>query len=292
MAAMIPTEATLPKVPAMPLAPRWDACLELEYAWRGGRSVLANRRHVGPLRVQRDLYPEGAATCHTIVVHPPGGIAGGDALELKTVLGQNSAALLTTPGAAKWYRSSGLAARQTLEFDVADGAVLEWLPQESIVFDGAVADMTTTVRLSDGGVYLGWEILCFGRIASGERFATGNVRSRTEIQCDGEKLWIEQGRIEGGDPLFASAAGFAGRTVCATLIAAGREPANDLLAACRAVPPGDDALAGITRLPRLLIARYLGHSAEEARAYFAALWALLRPALKGVASQPPRIWAT
>ena len=274
----------------------WDARLSLEYERRGDRSVLAKREHFGPLRVQRDLYPEGAATCHTIIVHPPGGIAGGDSLALTAKLHETSAALLTTPGAGKWYRSTGAIARQTLAFDVAAGAVLEWLPQETIVFDGAVADMNTTVRLRGSGIYIGWEIMCFGRAASGERYLNGNIATRTEITRDGRRLWLEQGRIAGGDALFDSPVGMAGHSVCATLIAAGvdltGEAGNAVIEACREVQFGAEALAGITRLPGVTIARWLGDSSEDTRRYFAALWMKLRPALKNADATLPRIWST
>jgi urease accessory protein len=280
----------------------WNARLALGYEHRGGRTVLARREHSGPLRVQRDLYPEGAATCHTIIVHPPGGIAGGDALAVDANLGAGAAALLTTPGAGKWYRSSGAAARQSLQFELGAGAVLEWLPQETIVFDGALGETTTCVRLAADAVYMGWDITCFGRAASGERYAsaTGNWRTRTEVLRDGRRLWLEQGRVAGGDALFESPVGLAGHSVCGTLLAAaplwtGDEGAGAaaLMAACRAVAAGEDgASAGVTRLPGLMIARWLGDNAEDARRYFAALWMLLRPALKRSAATPPRIWAT
>lgn len=277
-------------------SPGWDALLELRYERRAGRSVLAHRAHRGPLRVQRDLYPEGAATCHTIVVHPPGGIAGGDQLHIRARLEAGSAALLTTPGAGKWYRSAGRPAGQTLGFEVADGAVLEWLPQESIVFNQAVAHMNTSVTLSGSAVYLGWDILCLGRTASGERFAQGRVQLRTDIRRDGRRLWLEQGRVNGDDPLLDSPVGLAGRRVGATLLAAAPlwdEPAGAaLLAACREVPAGEGALAGVTRLPGILIARWLGDSAEDARRYCTGMWMQLRPALKQAAAQPPRIWST
>jgi len=286
---MIPAEA----LPSAALsAPTWDARLSLGYALRAGRSTLARRSHSGPLRVQRDLYPEGPHTCHNIVLHPPGGIAGGDALALDVSLDPGSAALLTTPGAGKWYRSQGLPASQTLEFSLARGACLEWLPQETILFDGALARMRTRVSLDEGSQYLGWEILCFGRTASDERYASGSLAQRTEVFRAGERLWTEQGHLQGDDALFASALGLAGRTVCGTLLAAGAEAGNALLAALREVPVGAGALAGITRLPGMLIARWLGDCSEDARRYFAALWALLRPELRGLAAVPPRIWAT
>ena len=286
---MIPAEA----IPHHALAsPRWDARLTLEYLRRSERTVLARRSHSGPLRVQRDLYPEGEGTCHTIIVHPPGGIAGGDTLEVNASLGQRSAALLTTPGAGKWYRTNDAAARQALDFQVSPGACLEWLPQETILFDGAVAQMRTTVQLGAGAVYTGWEILCFGRAASGQKFKSGLLTQHTQILAEGRPLWVERSRVAGDDPLFASPVGMAGRGVCATLVAAGREISGEVLAACRAIAPGDGALAGITRLPRVLIARWLGDAGEDARRYFSSLWGVLRPAMKNTAAVEPRIWST
>ena len=283
---MIPAEA-------MSAASRWEARLSLGYALRaGGRSTLARRSHTGPLRVQRDLYPEGVHTCHNIVLHPPGGIAGGDALHIDVSLEPGSAALLTTPGAGKWYRSQGLPASQALEFSIARGASLEWLPQETILFDGALAGMRTRVELGEDARYLGWEVLCLGRTASGERFDSGSLSQRTELLRGGERLWTEQGRIEGGDALLDSPLGLGGHTVCGTLLAAGGDIDKSLLAALRGIPAGEGGLAGITRLPGVLIARWLGDSGEDARRYFCALWALLRPALRGIEAAPPRIWAT
>lgn len=286
---MIPAEAIASHVLR---GPRWDARLALEYEKRAERTVLARRCHSGPLRVLRDLYPEGEGTCHTIVVHPPGGIAGGDSLLVSARLGANSAALLTTPGAGKWYRAQGWPASQTLDFELGPGASLEWLPQETILFDGALAQMKTSVRLAGNALYLGWEILCFGRAASGQKFASGKFSQHTEIFADGKRLWTERAGVAGDDPLFASPVGLAGHAVCATLLAAGREIPDGLLAACRGVPAGAGALSGVTRLPRLLIGRWLGDAGEDARSYFAALWALLRPALKHMPAVQPRIWST
>jgi len=281
---MIPREAFV--------VPGWEAELALEYEFREGRTVLARRRHRGPLRVQRDLYPEGAGTCHTIVVHPPGGIAGGDRLAVSVSLGESSAALLTTPGAAKWYRSLGAPARQVLEFRLDPGASLEWLPQEAIVFDGAQAEMATTVRLAGAAVYVGWEIICFGRRESGESFTRGGLRQRTEIFADGERLWNEFAGIRGGDPMLRSPLGLGGRSVCATLIAAGGDLGLEVLAECRRMPMPDNASVGITRMPRLLVARMLCDDSEQAKHYFSAIWRVLRPVLLDRPAQMPRIWAT
>ncbi len=270
----------------------WQARLALEYTMRGGRTTLSGREHSGPLLVQKALYPEGDAVCHSIIVHPPGGIAGGDALELAVRLREDTAALLTTPGAGKWYKSIGPKASLTQRFDVGRGSVLEWLPQPAIVFDAARAETRTGIHLDGEALYIGWEATCMGRSASGERFNSGELRQRTEIWQQGRRLWCEYARIAGGDPMLASKAGLAACTVSATLIAAGKDINKDLLEQCRRTVPEAGEHAGVTALPRVLLARYLGRSSEAAQHYFIALWSLLRPALAGRNAVPPRIWAT
>lgn len=270
----------------------WQARLALEYTLQGGRTTLSGREHSGPLVVQKALYPEGDAVCHSIIVHPPGGIAGGDALKLQVRLRENTAALLTTPGAGKWYKSIGPKASLTQHFDIGRGAVLEWLPQPAIVFDAARAETRTEVQLHGEALYMGWDMTCMGRTASGERFNSGELRQRTEVWQQGRRLWCEYARLAGGDPMLASNAGLAGCTVSATLIAAGKDIEKVLLDQCRSIAPEAGEYSGITALPRVLLARYLGHSSEAAMQYFIALWALLRPALAGRSAVPPRIWAT
>lgn len=269
---------------AEPVAQSWKAELELGFERRAARTVLAERRHDGPLVVQKPLYPEGGAVCHAIVVHPPAGIAGGDELGLSVRAAAGAHALLTTPGAGKWYRSAGPWAAQRLRFEVA--GALEWLPQETIVFDGARARLESEVRLEGDARYLGWEILCLGRTGSGETFARGEVRLSTRIYRDGKLLWLERGCIQGGGSLLSSPAGLQGQPVCATLVAASASSTIDL-AACRQV----ESLA-VTQLPGVLVARYLGDSSAQAKRLFAQLWAVLRPALFGRPAQPPRIWST
>jgi len=270
----------------------WQARLKLRFERRDETTILAQRLHRGPLRVQKALYPEGPGVCHAVVLHPPAGIAGGDELAIAVDVAAGHA-LLTTPGAGKWYRSAAPWARQTLDFDVATGARMEWLPQETIVFDGAMAEMRSHIRLASDAHYLGWEVLCLGRRASNESFAHGELKLSTRIEQDGRLLWLEQGRIGGGCALLDSPVGLAGLSVCGTLLAAGGSIPAALLAECRAVASHEDgSMHGLTTLPQLVVARYLGHSSEAARCWFAALWQLLRPALLGREAQPPRIWST
>jgi len=270
----------------------WEARLALTYALRGRRTVLSGREQSGPLLVQKPLYPEGDAVCHGIILHPPGGIAAGDSLMLAASLGAGSAALLTTPGAGKWYKSTGATAHVDQRFDIARDAMLEWLPQPSIVFDRARAETKTEIYLDEDALYIGWDLTCMGRTASGERFNSGELRQHTGIWQQGRRLWCENARLAGGDPMLASPAGLAGCTVSATLIAAGKDIQKELLEQCRGIAPETGERCGITALPRVLLARYLGHSSEAAMHYYTALWTVLRPALTGRSAVPPRIWST
>src|SRR5260370_23341635 len=147
---------------AEPILASWKGELRLEFERREGRTVLAKRRHDGPLVVQKPLYPEGGAVCHAILVHPPAGIAGGDELEFSARAAEGAHALLTTPGAGKWYRSGGAWARQRLDVRARDGACIEWRPQETIVDGGALADIRTEGRLEGRARLRGVGGLCIG----------------------------------------------------------------------------------------------------------------------------------
>jgi urease accessory protein len=275
------------------LTTAWQARLELGFERRNSETILARRAHHGPLRVQKPLYPEGPELCHAIVLHPPAGICGGDRLQIDIEVGDGAQALLTTPGAGKWYRSAGSQAEQQVNINVGAGGTAEWLPQESIVFAGAQARMRTTVDMAEGARYLGVETLCFGRRASGEIFDRGTLRLATDIRIDGRPLWHERGIIDGGTDLMHSPIGLAGFTVCSTVLAAGADVAAETLAACRqATPTEAGAQLGVTAMPQLFVGRYLGHSAEAAREWFIALWETLRPAFIARPAAVPRIWNT
>ena len=270
----------------------WQARLDLSFDHRNSGTVLARNRHRGPLQVQKTLYPEGCGTCHAVILHPPGGIVAGDDLGVRVSLRAHARALLTTPGAAKWYRSEGRCANQHTAFAVADDAVLEWLPRESIVFDGARCTMRLDVALSAQGKYWGWDILSFGRRASGERWRRGRLTLHSSIVRADRVLWSESAHIDAAGGFALSAAGLAGFSVCGTFVVAGYEVGNALLANCRELQPaGDEARIGLTRLPGILIARYLGDSTEAAFAWFTAVWTMLRPVLSARVACAPRVWA-
>ena len=273
--------------------PTWHARLSLGFQRRAATTLLVRREHVGPLRVQKALYPEGEAVCHAIVLHPPSGIAGGDDLEIDVTVGPGAHALLTTPGAGKWYRSAGAWASQHLGFTVEARGVLEWLPQETIVFDAARASLRSTVDLADEARFIGMDVLCLGRRASGEQFTAGSVHLDTRIRRAGRPVWLERGRLEGGRGLLNAAAGLAGFSVSGSFLAAAPGIEPGLLAACRDIPVAEaGARHGLTALPDILVARYLGHSSEAARQWLTAVWQTLRPALIGREAHTPRIWNT
>ena len=269
----------------------WRAELRLAYQRRGARTVLAERAHRGPLVVQRPLYPEGETVCHTILVHPPAGIAGGDRLALTLEIRAHAHVLLTTPGAGKWYRSAGARGELVQRIRVAEGGVCEFLPQESIVFDGALGTLATEVELVGSAVFIGAEMLCLGRTGAGERFTRGGLALRTRISRDGRPLWLERGVLEGGSALLDAAVGLDGAPVSATLLVAAPACDAGLLEAWRAIEP----VAGrgaVTLLPGLLVARWLGPACEPGRTWLARLWGAARPAVAGRAMQVPRIWST
>jgi urease accessory protein len=275
---------------------RWRGRLALQFAAHAGRTVLARRSHEGPLYVQRPFYP-GDGACHAYVLHPPGGLAGGDELTLEATAAPRSAALVTTPAATKFYRSDALPSIQRQNLAVAEQACLEWLPQESILFGGSRAELTTTIELDAAARFIGWEQLVLGRPLSGDRYEAAALVQRTRIDVAGERCLDDALRWRSGDRLLAADWGLAGFGVCGVLYA---YPADArLLALSReclgAATPSLRAEAvrhGVTLLDKLLVARCLAHEPETLRNLFEALWATLRPAVAGRAPSAPRIWRT
>lgn len=273
----------------------WQASLTLGFADDAGTTRLLDKLHYGPLRVQKALYPEDARVCHAIIVHPPGGVVGGDQLEIDIGVGDRAHAFISTPGAAKWYQANGKVSRQSVHLHVNQDAALEWLPQETIFFDTADVVLEQHVELAAGATFIGCEILCMGRRGSGEVFNSGRIRQRSSIRREGRLIWWEQGDMLGGrldSPLALN-----GRTVCATLTAAGKPlPTavfNDLLAKIRADVAADgEHIFGVTQTKGVLVARHLGDDSETARRLMLNVWRRVRPHLLEREAVTPRIWQT
>lgn len=286
-AAVLPTD--------LPARQHLLATLSLGFQRDGNTTRLMQRAHFGPLRVQKPLYPEDPAVCHAVLVHPPGGVVGGDELRIKAQAAKQAHAFLSTPGAAKWYRANGHVSRQLIELDVAEQATIEWMPQETILFNGADVIFDNRIHLADEARYLGCEILCFGRTASGEKFDHGRLRQHLTIYRNGKPLWLEQGCLIGGSRQMQSPLGLAGFSVCASLIAVGAAQPPAILASLREqaqAATGGVGKFGATQMKSVMIVRYLGHSSEVARQVMLQAWQVLRPALMGYQAVIPRIWNT
>jgi urease accessory protein len=267
----------------------WRAFIDLGFRRAGARTVLARRGGHGPLQVQRPFYPEGEGVCHAYLLHPPGGIVAGDRLDVRIGVEGGARALVTTPAAGKFYRSDGRGAAQRCRLTVAAGGVLEWLPQETIVFDGARARSDLQVELEAGGRFIGWDVVCLGRPAAGESLASGEVTIGTELYCQGRPLLIEHARLKGGGDMLDSDWGLGGATAMGTLYCSGCDEA-DVALAREAIEGAGRAAA--TLLDGLLLVRCLGGGAEAVRGALAGVWRRLRPRRLGLEAAAPRIWNT
>ena len=269
----------------------WQARLSLGFVHRPAqaRTVAAAVDHVGPLRIQRPFYPEGDI-CHVYVLHPPGGVVGGDGLHQQAGCAPDARALVTTPGATKFYRSAGTTALVRQQLTVEAGASLEWLPQENIFFPGARVDIGTDIHLQADAQLVAWEINCLGRPVINEVFSDGQLQSRLRLFVDGRPLLMETQRITGPRHLTA-AAGLRSHPVQGVMLAWKVDPAL-VDAVQEQVAQSASALVGATLLDGLLVLRVLGDNAERVRALMASVWSLVRPHVLGRAAHAPRIWAT
>lgn len=265
----------------------WRAVLRLGFEQRGGRTVLAQREHAGPLLVQRPFYPEGGLA-HVYLLHPPGGVVGGDDLRVDVKVGPRAAALLTTPAATKFYRSAGPSAQQRIELRVAADAALEWLPQESLLFAGTRVRSCLRIELAAGARFIGWDICCLGRPAAGEGFDCGAATTRLQVWQETRPLLLERMQLDAA--FLASAAGLRGHACPGWLLA---YPCSDAHVALVRELHGDAVEpVGVTLLGELLVVRALAMQAEPLRRVFGVAWRRLRPAILARPALPPRIWAT
>ncbi|AKH67890.1 urease accessory protein UreH [Spongiibacter sp. IMCC21906] len=280
------------------IARSWSAAIELELLKGPGRTDIRHVLHKGPLRIQRPFYPEGEC-CHVYLLHPPGGMVPGDELQVAIDLGTGAEALLTTPSAGKAYKSDKqkTAQLQGITAHISSDACLEWLPQETIIFDGAEAELRNDFHLSGNAKLLAWDIVVLGRRASGESFDAGRCLQRFTILRDGRPLLNERTLWEGGSDMLRANWGMANRWVSGSLFAtleADRATLDVLREGLAAQPYFDKCQAewGLSQRRDVFMARYLGNSPEHCRKGFEYLWGQLRPLLNGREACRPRIWNT
>lgn len=272
----------------------WHAGLRLDYTREGARTV-ARFAHEGPLRILQSLYPEGEGICHNVLVHPPGGLVGGDTLEVRVHAGEDSHALVTSPGATRFYRSEGVPAVQDVQLKLAPGARLEWLPMEALYYSGCRAENRLRMDLAPGAELLAWDIAALGLPRAGQPFVAGSVLQHLELQGQ----WLERGQVRAGDALLLDGPlGLAGHRCLASLfLATGtdlpRARRDDLLDAAREVAGASPlaATAGATAPgARVVLLRVLTPVVEPAMDLLKAVRRAWRPLLWDLPPAEPRGW--
>lgn len=273
----------------------WRGSLALDYRAVGTRTVVHDR-HDGPLRVLKSLHPE-VDVCHSVLVHPPGGMVGGDHLEIAVALQPGTHALITTPGATRFYRSTGAAAEQSTAIDAAAGSRVEWLPLETIAYSGCEATNRVRCTLAPGAEMIGWDVTALGLPASDLPFVAG--RFTQSIELPGR--WLDRATIRADDArLLASPLGWGGRRVLATMWFAAGEPIaesrRDALLAAARTTVGAHALvaaAGATSpQDTVVVVRALAERVEPAMDLLVRIWRAWRPVAWGIEASVPRVWST
>ncbi len=261
----------------------------------GGRTV-ARFHHEGPLRILQSLHPEGPGICHNVLVHPPSGLVAGDRLDITVKVDAGAHGLVTTPGATRFYRSEGELAVQDARLTLAEGARLEWLPMEALYYSGCQAENRLQMQLAPGAQVMGWDVTALGLPAAGQPFVAGRLQQHLEL----EGAWLERGRIDAADArLMDGPLGLAGHRCMATLFLASgkdltREAREEALTLARDLLEAHPlrAQAGATSPhPRVVVLRVLAPVVEPAMDLLKAVRNAWRPALWGLAPNPPRTWA-
>jgi len=270
----------------------WKAELNLGFEKTANKTVLAKRSQSGPLTVQRPFYPEGDV-CHLYILHPPGGVVGGDELHINVDLKKQASALITTPGATKFYRNTGTLAHQVQTLKIADNSALEWFPQENIFFNQTHTHLSTRIELEKSARFMGWEINCYGRPASKELFERGKVMTRLKVYQEGEPLLLDRLLIDDlralQSPVSMNAHPCFGTFIATHVTQNLLEQARANIAALSS-PKAPQV--GLTLMDDLLVVRCLGQHAEQVSTTLKAVWSALRPEVMNRSVCLPRIWST
>ena len=268
----------------------WTAALDLQFERAKDRSIVSRCRHNGPLRVQKPFYPEDGV-CHVYLLHPPGGVVGGDELSVSVSAGKGSAALITTPGATRVYRSAGPLSTIKYQLNVEAGASLEWLPQDSILYGGSRLSQEMEVRVASGSRFCGWDITSMGRPASGDHYSSGEFDQGFRLYVDSLPVLMERQRWQAGQEVLEASWGLSGHTVLGTFY--GFPADDDILSHLRLRL--EDISAGeiaVTLVDDVLVVRALADDAVALRQVFTDIWLSVREMINGFPPGSPRVWAT
>ncbi|MQZ39523.1 urease accessory protein UreD [Acinetobacter nosocomialis] len=248
--------------------------------------------------MQKMLWPEKTGVCHAIIVHPPAGIAGGDHLTFQIETAEQAHAVITTPGAGKWYRTNGKQAFQHIYLTVKNDSILEWMPQETMLFDGAVAHSETHIHLEQTASFIGWDMLVLGRQARAENFVQGSYHNQFKLWRENKLLVADTLYFEGGDRWLSSCLGMNNLAVMASFWAV--PPAKfrssfyleQHIELIRELIMRMDVPVTLTLLEDVLCARFLGNDVRVCHDAFAAIRARLRRYWFDLDEEFPRIWKT
>ena len=274
----------------------WHARLDIDYSQQQQRTV-ARHCHSGPLRVLQNLYPQGDAICHNVLVHPPGGLVGGDTLDISITAGGAAHALITTPGATRFYRSTGELAVQRSHITLSDQARLEWLPQEAIAYNQCQAENRLSLKLAAQAELIGWDITAFGLPGACLPFEQGSFLQHIEVPG----VWLERGRIDATDTrLMNGPLGLARQRCMASLFfVAGssldrtrRETGLALARQIIATHPLSRTSGATCPNGQVMVVRVLAPLVEPAVHLLRQIWMLWRAHFWQLEAVSPRIWAT
>lgn len=275
----------------------WPAYLSLIFDRPGDKSGDKTRmKHMefqGPLRVQRPFYPE-LDVCHVYLLHPPGGLVSGDDLNIQIHCEEGSHALVTTPSAGKIYKADSNRIEQKQHVDIeVNNAVCEWMPMETIVFDGAHGKLSTQINLFGDAKFIGIDVFCLGRPKSHLPFVEGSVEQRLALYYEGAPLLLERQYLAADDPLLTAVSGFNGNLVSGTLVVVGLSDGDAMVNQLREqFSAGNQGTLSITYRLNVLLVRYLGNCSEQAQQQLRSCWQQIRPELLDRPACAPRIWNT
>ncbi len=267
----------------------WIAELELRFSKSKSKTFLSTRKHIGPLTIQRPFYPEGDL-CHLYLLHPPGGIVGGDQLSIEVNTDSNSSSLLTTPGATKVYRTSDHK-HSTINqnFIVAEDSSFEWLPMETIVFPGANSQFSSKLLLSGNARVAAWEVYCLGRPAINESFDFGSLNFSLELWRDDLPILFDKLMIDKTE--LGNIVGLRSFPVFGTFIIS--KTNKKVLETVRAmIIETDSCVTGVTQIEDIIIVRSLAKKTYLVQDLFKKIWQTVRPLVFEREASIPRIWAT